>query len=348
MNEKNFSGSSGGVSNETIKPFPKTVSASLSLIDRHGAWKARWGIGRMNYTVEPGLYAIGAPDKESPVLVSANYKLTFDTLRKNLNGLNCWLLILDTKGVNVWCAAGKGTFGTDELINRIESSELSKYVSNKKLILPQLGAAGVSAHEVKNRIGYDVAYGPVRAKDIKAYIEAGYKATKEMRTVKFTMWDRIVLTPMELVPALKTALPVFGVMRFIKKYIKNPFDKTDFVACIGALLNGTVVTPILLPYIPGKAFAFKGWIVGLGATVKILGLTGGFKKGNRLLSTGHLLLFPAISSYLAMNFTGASTYTSPSGVNKEMKKALPFIVGSAAIGAALTFGFHLLSGRKNK
>ena len=69
----------------------------------------------MAYTVEPGLYSVGNPGNDSPVLVSANYKLTFDVLRRNLAGLNCWLLILDTKGINVWCAAGKGTFGTDEL-----------------------------------------------------------------------------------------------------------------------------------------------------------------------------------------------------------------------------------------
>jgi len=319
----------------------KTVSTKLTFKDICGAWQVRWGIGRTDYTVEPGLYAVGNPDNNSPVFVSANYKLTFDMLRKNLDGLDCWLLILDTKGINVWCAAGKGTFGTEELLNRIETSELSKYVSHKKLVLPQLGATGVSAHEVKQRSGYNINYGPVRASDIKEYINAGYKATKEMRTVKFTMWDRLVLTPMELMPALKKSLPVFGVMLAANLFAKRPFDKTDVAAYLGAVLSGTVITPALLPYIPGKAFAFKGWLAGLGVTAKILGFTGKFKKGNRLLAAGHLLLFPAISSYLAMNFTGASTYTSPSGVNKEMKKALPFIVGAAACGAALTLGVHL-------
>jgi len=324
------------------------VSTTLSFTDHLGAWKARWGIGRMDYTVNPGLYAVGNPDNESPVFVSANYKLTFDTLRKNLDGLDCWLLILDTKGINVWCAAGKGTFGTEELINRIESSELSKYVSHKKLVLPQLGATGVSAQEVKSRSGYDVKYGPVRAEDIKEYIDAGYQATKEMRTVKFTMWDRLVLTPMELLPALKIALPVFGVMLFANQFIKKPFNKQDFAGYAGSTVAGAVVTPALLPYIPGRAFAMKGWLAGLSVTAGILGITGGYRKGNRLLSAGHLLLFPALSSYLAMNFTGASTYTSPSGVNKEMKKALPWIVGAAATGAALTLGVHLLGGRKKK
>ena len=327
-------------------PAVKTASTTLSFSDHLGAWKARWGIGRMDYTVEPGLYAVGKPDNESPVLVTANYKLTFDTVRKNLDGLDCWLLILDTKGINVWCAAGKGTFGTDELINRIETSELSKYVSHKRLVLPQLGATGVNANEVKQRSGYNVTYGTVRAEDIKAFIDAGYKATKEMRTVKFDMWDRIVLTPMELVPALKISMPIMGVMLLSNKFIANPFDKTDFAAYAGAILSGSVITPALLPYIPGKAFAMKGWIAGVLCTASIIGLTAKGKKKNPLLTAGHLLLFPALSSFIAMNFTGASTYTSPSGVNKEMKKALPFIVGAAAIGGALTLGVHLLGRRK--
>ena len=77
--------------------------------------KVRWGIGRMNYRVDPGLYSLGNPDALSPVLVSANYKMSFDRLRESLPGRNAWILVLDTDGVNVWCAAGKGTFGTEEL-----------------------------------------------------------------------------------------------------------------------------------------------------------------------------------------------------------------------------------------
>jgi len=343
MNEKFCCPSVGCCENPTVK----TVSTSLSTSDILGAWKARWGIGRMDYTIEPGLYAVGKPNNESPVLVSANYKLTFDTLRKNLEDLDCWLLILDTKGINVWCAAGKGTFGTEELLNRIELSELSKYISHKKLILPQLGATGIAAHEIKSRSGFDVNYGPVRAEDIKAYLEAGCKATKEMRTVQFNMWDRLVLTPMEIIPAMKIALPIFGVMFFANTFIKRPFDKQDFACYLGSIFAGGVVTPVLLPYIPGKAFSLKGWLMGLECTAWILGFTGGYKKGNRLLSIGHLLLFPALASYLAMNFTGASTYTSPSGVNKEMKKSLPWIVGSTVMGLALTLGVHLFGRRKS-
>jgi hypothetical protein len=85
-------------------------------------------------------------------------------------------LILDTKGINVWCAAGKGTFGTDELVGRILKTGLSEIVSHRKLVLPQLGAPGVSAHEVTKQTGFSVVYGPVRAKDIKAFLDSGFQS----------------------------------------------------------------------------------------------------------------------------------------------------------------------------
>jgi len=289
----------------------------------------------MNYTVEPKLYSVGNPNSDSPVLVSANYKLTFDTLRKNLAGLDCWLLILDTNGVNVWCAAGKGTFGTDELVNLIEVVKLAEVVNHRKLILPQLGAPGINAGEVAKRSGFSVVYGPVRAEDIQAYISDGYKATKKMRTVKFTFWDRLVLTPMELVEVAKIALKVFGVLFLINLFATRHFGMSDFLAYVSSVLIGAVLTPVLLPVIPGRAFAFKGWLLGAIGTAGIAWGYGWFAPSELLLGIGYMLILPAHASFLSMNFTGASTYTSPSGVIKEMKIALPLIILSTLVGVVL-------------
>jgi hypothetical protein len=313
------------------------VSTTLSFKDILGTWKVRWGFNRGNYKVAPGLYAVGKPNEESPVLVSANYKLTFDTLRKNLTDLDCWLLILDTKGVNIWCAAGKGTFGTDELVARIETVGLSKFVTHRKLILPQLGAPGVSAHEITRRTGFSVIYGPVRASDVKTFIASGYKASKEMRTVNFTFCDRLVLVPIELIIALKQSLTIFGVLFLINMFAARPFGVYDLTAYIGAIITGAVLTPLLLPFIPGKAFAWKGWILGFCWAIFALWLFGWFAAEFYVLAAGYLLLLPAISAYLAMNFTGSTTYTSPSGVLKEMRIAVPLIVFSAAAGVIMIF-----------
>ena len=154
------------------------ISPRLIARDYLGSFMVRWGFHRDRYRVDPGLYAVGTPTERSDVLVTANYKLTFDTVRKNLTGMNAWLLVLDTRGVNVWCSAGKGTFGTKELINRIHVTSLDKIVQHRRIILPQLGAVGVAAHLVKESSGYTVIYGPVRADDIPSFIQTGYKTSR--------------------------------------------------------------------------------------------------------------------------------------------------------------------------
>lgn len=102
--------------------------------------------------------------------------------------------------------AGKGTFGTNELLERLARVKLSQVVSHRTIIIPQLGAPGVSAHEVQRHSGFKVVYGPIRAEDIRQFLNSGMKAIPEMRTVKFTLYNRLVLTPMELVGSLKALL----------------------------------------------------------------------------------------------------------------------------------------------
>lgn len=308
------------------------VATKLEAKDFLGAWKVRWGIGRMSYTIKPGIYCAGNPDENSPVLVTANYKLSFDRLRKELSELNVWILVLDTKGVNVWCAAGKGTFGTDELIRRIETVRLGEIVKHRTVILPQLGATGVAAHEVAKKSGFHVIYGPVRASDVRVFLEAGMKATQEMRTVKFTLVDRLVLTPVELVAAVKPLLLLFGVLFIFNAIGLGKFGWMELVAFFGAVLAGCVVTPVLLPWVPGRAFSFKGVLIGLLWAIFLIFMGGGLKHYGYLKAASYLLLLPTVSAYLAMNFTGCSTYTSPSGVNKEMRFAIPIMLFSSLLG----------------
>lgn len=318
------------------------ITTKLLAADVMGSWKARWGIGRMNYTITPGLYAVGTPNVDSPILVSANYKMSFDRLRRGLTGIDSWILVLDTKGINVWCAAGKGTFGTDELVRRVNGFGLKDVVTHRRLILPQLGAPGVAAHEVQRQTGFKVIYGPVRASDLPAFLKAGNKATPEMREVAFSFMDRLVLTPIELVGVIKPALVLMGLF-FLLMLIRDPsapflllVDRTivAFVPFLGAILAGAVVAPALLPYIPGRAFAWKGWLVGL-----VWSIIFAFSiSADWALTLFYLLLLPAVSGYLTMNFTGASTYTSLSGVAREMKTALGALVVSAGLGFVLLLG----------
>ena len=307
-------------------PVP-VVRAATGWRDRLGTLGARSGINRHDYSVAPGLYAIGTPDPTSPVLVTANYKLTFDILRRRLSGMDAWLLVLDTLGVNVWCAAGKGTFSTKELIHRIEKSRLANVVSHRTLVVPQLGATGVSAVAVKKHAGFSVVWGPVRADDIKAFIRAGMKADTDMRMVTFTTAERLVLIPVELSIVFKYLIWVVlgaavisgigpGVFSFEQATHRGAIILS---ACLGGVVAGCILSPAFLPWIPGTAFAAKGALMG-GAT----GIVTAALVGAGLLEVCLMVLCAtALSSFLAMNFTGATPFTSPSGVEREMRRSIP-------------------------
>lgn len=317
------------------------VSTKLNIKDFLGAVKVRWGIRRDNYRVAPGLSAVGAPDNNSDVFVTANYKLSFDHVRRNLSGMNGWILVLDTKGVNVWCAAGKGTFGTKELINRINLVSLEKFVSHKRVIVPQLGATGVAAHKVKEETGFNVHYGPVRASDIKKFISDGYRAGKEMRLVTFDLTDRIKLIPNDFIYGKYYLLAALAVVFLISGLSANGISFRDFsgnqvpalVKVFLAYLSGIVITPVLLPYIPARQFSLKGFYPGGIVFLILLGLK--YTGENIFETLSWFFIITAISSFLAMNFTGSSTYTSLSGVKKEMKVSLPLQIGFAVIGIVL-------------
>lgn len=318
------------------------IASILTWQDHWGTIKARIGVGRMDYAVDPGLYALGNPDSDSPVFVSANYKMSFDVLRSSLAGRNGWILVLDTDGINVWCAAGKATFGTDELVRRIEATGLKEVVSHRRLIVPQLAGPGVSAHQVKKRSGFTVHYGPIMARDLPAYLESGLKTNPEMRRKNFPLKERVVLIPVELVEALKPTLLILPVLFLLgglgghAGFWTNALSEGLFavLAFLSALFAGAVLNPILLPYLPGKAFSTKGFFIGTLMAFLVLSLRGFDWHAGRdaIEAVSWLLIIPAVAAYLAMNFTGCSTFTSLSGVRKEMRWALPLQIGIASCG----------------
>jgi hypothetical protein len=322
------------------------IKASLSTRDRLGSLAVRLSLGRDDYKVAPGLYAIGSPGPDSPVLVTANYKLSFDHLRRHLEGQNLWILVLDTRGINVWCAAGKGTFGTAELVRQVQRTGLASVVRHRKLILPQLGATGVSGAEVKRGCGFEVIWGPILAADIPAFMDDGLKATESMRRVTFTIRERLVLVPVELSIIRKALLwtllgifPVSGIGGHVFS-LTAAWERglLAFAACLSGVVAGCVAAPLLLPWLPGRAFAVKGGVTGAGLGVLLLAALWANPHIALMSASALLLIVVAVSSYLAMNFTGATPFTSPSGVEKEMRRAIPFQLAAVVIAAGLWLG----------
>ena len=300
---------------------------------------ARLGVKRGAHRVEPGLYALGSPTPDSPVFVTANYTLSFDALRSALAGIDGYILVLDTQGINVWCAAGKGTFGTEELVLRVAATQLKGVVRHRVLILPQLGAPGVAAHEVKKRTGFKVEYGPVRAADLPEYLKT-HTATAEMRGVRFTLPDRLVLIPVELVHLLLPFLLAAVALYFLG-------GLTTALAAVAVLLAGVVLFPILLPWIPTSNFSTKGFILGglaaLPFAVSIFvqhPAWSWYRQAGQAL--GFLLIMPAITAFITLNFTGATTFTSRSGVRREIFAYIPAMAWTLGAGLICLVAFAFI------
>jgi hypothetical protein len=308
-----------------------TVDSTITFANRLDHFLARWGINRNGHRVGPGLYRLGNPTGDSPVFASANYALSFDALRSALAGYDAYILVLDTKGINVWCAAGKGTFGTDELVSRIGTTGLSCTVTHRKIIVPQLGAPGISAHDVQRRSGFRVEYGPVRARDLPEYLKTG-TMTPEMRRVQFPINDRIILSPVELVHIALPAIVVTAGLWVLAGAVAA-------LAAVFAVVAGTVLFPVLLPYIPTKDFSTKGLLLGgIGA----IPFAGAFFSDTTLPGWARfiaaltpILIIPAVTAYLSLNFTGSTTFTSRTGVRKEIFRYIPVMTLMAVSGVIL-------------
>ncbi len=329
---------------ETVFPVVKSTSGEITVANHWDHLMARLGVKRNQHLIEPGLYTMGKPTKESPVFVSANYTLSFDALRSALHGNDCYILVLDTKGINVWCAAGKGTFGTDELVHRIEAVGLNDVVNHHTLIVPQLGATGVDAREVRRRCGFKVEFGPVRAADLPEYLKT-HEATEEMRRVRFTLSDRIVLIPVEMKNFLIPVLIASVILTLTGNYIAA-------VAAIAATFSGLVLFPILLPWIPTADFSTKGFLIGgLMALPFALESFYGMTDETFWLRSGwaltYMLVMPPISAFLALNFTGSSTFTSVTGVKREIFTYIPkmaWMFGTGIILIIVLSSMRILGG----
>lgn len=319
------------------------IKTRLDPRDHAGTLRVRLGFDRNAYKVAPGLYAAGRPDAAAPVLVTANYKLSFDHLRSHLGSLNAWILVLDTRGINVWCAAGKGTFGTAELIERVRKTGLAEVVSHRRLILPQLGATGVAAHEVKKACGFEVVWGPVAARDIPAFVAAGLKAEPRMRRVTFSLAERLILVPVEITLLRKYFLWSLLILFLLSGVGGHIFSFSAALhrgvlavsACLAGIAAGCILTPALLPWLPGRAFALKGALTGVTAGIATVAWIGSGQGSSVWSAAGLVLMAAAVSSYLAMNFTGSTPFTSPSGVEKEMRRYIPLQAGAVLLSAGI-------------
>jgi len=192
--------------------------------------------------VQTGLYAVGHPDADSPVLVTGNFDLTVRRLVKAIDSrVNVWVLVADSAGINVWCAAGGGYFTAEKVIAGVKSSHLDEVVNHHALILPQLCANGVDGWRIRKETGWGVHWGPARATDIPAYLASRRKKSDEMRWVKFPVKDRLEM--------VTVTLGFYGVLILLPVLI---FWRNMFWPVAASLLGLSYFYAIVHPWLPGR------------------------------------------------------------------------------------------------
>ena len=184
---------------------------------------------------ETGVVTIGKPGRNSPVLLTGNFRLTVERVKRSLEGTDAYLLVANSRGVNVWCAATGGLLTDHDVVSVLKTSGIENLVDHRHVILPQLAATGVQAKAVQSRTGWRVVWGPVRADAVAAFLERGLEATRDMRTVGFPWPQRIemaiawafpisVLALLLLLPFWReAALPVVGLVWGLSLLIFSSF-----------------------------------------------------------------------------------------------------------------------------
>ena len=171
------------------------------------------GFRLLPWPTEPGLRRSGDPGPLSPVLVTGNYDLTVRRLLRALRGVDAWVVVAPSAGINVWCAASGGHLGTHQVVTALKTSGVERQVRHRRAILPQLAATGVLAREVSRRCGWRLRFGPVRATDLPAYLASGGEKTEAMRRVRFGPRERLEMAAAWAVPTALLCAPLLSWLR---------------------------------------------------------------------------------------------------------------------------------------
>ncbi len=239
------------------------------------------------------LYKVGNPDDRSPVIVAGNYELTVRRVANALQGLDYWLLICDSRGINVWCSSLSGHFSEINIIHAIELTQLSKQVSHKRIVLPQLCAPGVDIQAIKQKTGFVSVFGPVYIEYIEDFLKD--RDDSELRKVRFDLWQRIEM-------AMGSPIILTAVLTFIYLFI----DTSKLLFILPTLYSIAVVHAIIYPYRPIKQISQWSFLYSLGATgvvTSIILLTRSFDLS---WSIGIAITLGISTFYLINEFEGWS------------------------------------------
>ena len=175
------------------------------------------------FPCKTGLISIGKPGPDAPVLLTGNFRLTVQRVKHALRGVDAYLLVANSRGINVWCAATGGLLTHHAVISVLKTSGIEELVHHRRLVLPQLAATGIDGKVITQKTGWRVLWGPVYAADLPAFLRNGYHKTRQMRSVRFPWPQRLEMAvawafPLSLLSLLllpfwrQGALPIAGLV----------------------------------------------------------------------------------------------------------------------------------------
>jgi len=279
--------------------------------------------GQTDYVpIEPGIYRSGNPTNESPIIVTANYVYTYIRVMKELKGIDAWVLCVDSRGINVWCAARGGDFGNEQLIEAVQATNIQMLSNKKTLILPQLSAGGVSApllHKDSSSFPYKIKYGPVWSKDLPQYLkEHPARKSDKMKLAKFTLSHRlragITHTTFLFRKIFLIVLAVIALLLLI-------FCRIDKLWFVGELAFGVIITngllSILFPLTNfTRKFVIKGLVIGI-INVLCLGFLLLIVHQSIIFILLNICFIFWLAFFSTMSFSGYTMATSPREIYDE-------------------------------
>jgi len=123
-------------------------------------------------TVTEGIFEIGNPDENSPVMVTTNFALTYFIVSGEIESskVPAWLLIKDSEGLSVLTAWAAGKFGGDDVGMFVKKSGIMDKVKHTELIIP--GYAAAIAGDIEEELpGWTITVGPREAAHLPAFLK---------------------------------------------------------------------------------------------------------------------------------------------------------------------------------
>ncbi|MFX0104876.1 MAG: methyltransferase domain-containing protein [Candidatus Hodarchaeota archaeon] len=277
--------------------------------------------------IEPGIYQSGNPDENSPIIVTANYVYTYIKLMRAIKGIDAWVLCVDSKGINVWCAARGNNFGNKQLIEAVDATGITKITKKKTLILPQLSAGGITAPLIKSEapdFPYNILYGPVWAKYLPQFLkERPAHKPDSMKLARFTgshrlrawithttfLFRKIFLFPSIGLFLLLILVGLFGALSAIKLWILGEF--LLWIVITNALIA------ILFPITNfTRKFITKGFVFGV-INISLFSGISLFLQYSLPSIFLSLCLYFWLAFFSTMSFSGYTMATSPREIQDE-------------------------------